>query len=59
MSSISNAVDVVPFAVRRGWVSPTDYEVWWEDPRDLFQIVVEFASGRTPDPEKVKLTHTC
>ncbi|MCS7222208.1 MAG: hypothetical protein RML36_13565 [Anaerolineae bacterium] len=52
-----NAVDVVPFAARREWITPTDYEVWWEDPRDLFQIVIEFASGMTPDPKDVRLEY--
>jgi hypothetical protein len=57
MSQIPNAVDVVPFAVRREWVTPTDYEVWWEDPRDLFQVIVEFARGTVPDPREVKLEY--
>lgn len=57
MSSTPNAVDVIPFAARREWMTPTDYEVWWEDPRDLFQIIVEFVPGTTPDPENVRLEY--
>jgi hypothetical protein len=37
------AVDVAPFAARRTWTTPQDYEIWWEDPRDLCQVVVQFA----------------
>ncbi len=57
MSQVSNAVDAVPFAVRREWVTPIDYEVWWEDPRDLLQVIVEFVPGTAPDPKDVKLEY--
>lgn len=57
MSRALDAVDVVPFAARREWITPTDYEVWWEDPRDLFQVVVEFAPGTAPAPQAVRLEY--
>ena len=57
MSQALDAVDVAPFAARREWITPTDYEVWWEDPRDLFQVVVEFAPGTAPDPRTVRLEY--
>ncbi len=57
MSRALDAVDVVPFAARREWITSTDYEVWWEDPRDLFQVVVEFAAGTAPDPRTVRLEY--
>ena len=30
--------NVVPFAARQAWTSPNDYEIWWEDPRDIYQV---------------------
>ncbi len=50
-------VDVVPFAARRAWVTPRDYEIWWEDPRDLSQVVVQFAPGTAPSPDMVSLEY--
>jgi len=52
-----NAVDVVPFATRQEWTTPCDYEIWWEDPRDLYQVAVQFAPGTAPDPEAVSVRY--
>jgi hypothetical protein len=48
---------VVPFAARQEWTTPRDFEIWWEDPRDLFQVTVEFAPGAVPDPEIVGIEY--
>ena len=42
-STAEQAVDVVPFAARGFWSTPVDYEIWWEDPRDFFRVVVNLA----------------
>jgi hypothetical protein len=34
-----NRVDVAPFAARQTWTTPHHYEVWWEDPRDVYRVV--------------------
>ena len=49
--------DAVPFAARREWTSDQDYEVWWDDPRDLFEVSVEFAPGAAPEPSRVRLSY--
>jgi hypothetical protein len=46
-------VNVVPFAARQAWTSPNDYEIWWEDPRDIYQVSVTLdspISSGTPAP---------
>ncbi len=45
----SQSVDVIPFAARAFWADPQNYEVWWEDPRDLYRVVVDAGKG-TPAP---------
>ena len=47
----SNAFDAIPFAARAGWPSEREYEAWWEDPRDLFEIVVV----PSPDADSVRV----
>jgi hypothetical protein len=54
---LPNAVDVVPFAARQGWTTPRDYEIWWEDPRDIYQVVVQFAPGTAPHPGAVSIEY--
>jgi len=48
-----NRVDVAPFAARQAWTTPHDYEVWWEDPRDVYRVVVRVAPGVVPGPQEV------
>jgi len=52
-------VDVVPFAARQMWVTPQDYEVWWEDPRDIYQVVVQFAVEPVSVPQPFYLDYWC
>jgi len=52
-----NIVDVVPFAVRSEWVAPDVYEIWWEDPRDIFSIDLEFAEGSAPAGDAVSVEY--
>lgn len=49
--------DVAPFAVKNTWTSPQEYEIWWEDPRDIFQVVVSFAPGSLPSPNSLRLDY--
>jgi len=49
-------LDVVPFGEIRSWASGSDVGVLWEDPRDIFTVVVRFAST-PPDPSTVKLQY--
>ncbi len=45
------AVDAAPFgAVQRWQADGTDLGVVWEDPRDLFRVVIEFGDGVEPPP---------
>ena len=55
--SAHNKVDVVPSAVRQEWTMDQDFEIWWEDPRDLFQVDVRFAPGTTPQAGEIHLQY--
>ncbi len=37
--------DAVPFAARQEWTSGQTYEVWWDDPRDLFEVITGVRLG--------------
>ena len=50
-------VNVVPYACRQFWASPQDYEIWWEDPRDIFQVGVSFSPGSDPGPGDLALEY--
>lgn len=39
---------MVPFAARQFWSAPAEYEIWWEDPRDLYRVVVN-TGGPLPE----------
>ncbi|MDO8682914.1 MAG: hypothetical protein Q7N50_05470 [Armatimonadota bacterium] len=54
---IGEPVDVTPFGEFRSWDDGRDIGVLWEEMRDVFKVVVEFADGETPDPEAVKLQY--
>ncbi len=49
--------DAIPFAARAGWTSDADYEAWWEDPRDLLEIVVSPEAGTALRPEDVTVSY--
>jgi hypothetical protein len=59
MSEMSNqnAFDAVPFAARAGWADQQHYEIWWEDPRDLFEIALGFKAGAQFDPSDVVVSY--
>jgi len=46
--SFTPTVDVVPSAARQFWSTAQDYEVWWEDPRDIYQVIVQFDPASAP-----------
>ncbi|MHB0856259.1 MAG: hypothetical protein ACYC5M_01650 [Anaerolineae bacterium] len=50
-------VDVVPFTARREWITPCDYELWWDDPRDLTRVVIRFEHGTAPSLDTVSLDY--
>lgn len=50
-------VNVVPFASHQFWSTAWDYEVWWEDPRDIFQVDIEFAAANQPEPGSIRLEY--
>ena len=52
-----NRVDVVSFAVRSEWVTPDVHEIWWEDPRDVFSVDLEFAEGAAPAGDAVSVEY--
>ena len=56
-SSPHRPVDAAPFAARRAWSTPDDYEIWWEDPRDVFEVEARFEPGRVPDPALLALEY--
>jgi hypothetical protein len=37
--------DAIPYAACAGWATNREYEAWWEDPRDLFEIVIALKPG--------------
>jgi hypothetical protein len=49
-------VNVAPFAVRQFWSTPQDFELWWEDPRDVERVVVQFGPGVAPQ-EAISLAY--
>src|SRR3972149_5653939 len=50
-------VDIAPYAVRKAWFTPQDYEIWWEDPRALSQVQIQFAASAVPDPAGLSLEY--
>jgi hypothetical protein len=56
-ASAYNKVDVAPFAARQEWATPRDFEIWWEDPRDLFRVDVRFAPGTVPKAGEIHLQY--
>jgi len=54
---VENRVDVAPFAARQAWTTPHDYEVWWEDPRDIYRVIVQFAPGVATGLQQVSLEY--
>ncbi len=52
-------VDVVPFGQLKTWdAEGKDYGVIWEDPRDIFRVVVKFADAKVaPDPQGIRLEY--
>lgn len=50
-------LNILPFAARAFWSSPNDYEIWWEDPRDIYQVRFIFATGKSPKPVDFKLAY--
>jgi len=52
-------MDVVPFGQITQWDDQgKDYGVTWEDPRDIFRVVVAFAEGvSAPKPETLRLQY--
>jgi hypothetical protein len=50
-------VEIVPFAARAFWSSPQDYEIWWEEPRDIFRVAIHFPAGAAPDPADLSLAY--
>jgi hypothetical protein len=57
ITSAHNKVDVAPSAVRQKWTTTQDYEIWWEDPRDLFRVDVRFAPGTAPKTAEIHLQY--
>jgi hypothetical protein len=57
IASPRSKVDVAPFAVRQERTTNKDFEIWWEDPRDLFQIDVRFAPGTIPQAREIHLEY--
>lgn len=55
--SQERSVNAAPFAARRFWATPQDYEIWWEDPRDIERVEVHFAPGAAPRPEDFRLEY--
>ncbi len=51
------SVNVAPFAVRQFWASSQDYEIWWEDPRDVERVQVRFAPGTAPQAIGLEYWH--
>lgn len=53
------AVDVVPFgSVLRGGADGKDYGVMWEDPRDIFRVVVRFREpAAAPEPARLRIEY--
>ncbi|MDO8681871.1 MAG: hypothetical protein Q7N50_00105 [Armatimonadota bacterium] len=49
-------MDAAPFGEIRSWEDGKDIGVLWEDFRDIFKVVVEFADA-PPDPSTVKLQY--
>jgi len=52
-------VNVVPFGQITRWDSQArDYGVLWEDPRDIFRVVVKFADAKAlPNPNTIRLEY--
>ena len=52
-------VDVVPFGQLKTWdAQGKDYGVIWEEARDIFRVVVQFAdSAAVPEPKTVRLEY--
>ncbi|MGQ9455113.1 MAG: hypothetical protein ACUVRS_09360 [Armatimonadota bacterium] len=53
---VGEPMDVVPFGEVRTWNAGKDIGVLWEDPRDIFKVVVRF-DAMPPDPGAVKLQY--
>ncbi len=52
----SKNVDITKYAIRREWVADNDYTVTWEDPRDIYCVMVRFASP-APKTDEVVLQY--
>jgi len=51
-------IDAAPFGEVRTWNAEKDIGILWEDPRDIFRVVVRFADAAdVPDPASVKLEY--
>src|SRR5512146_1346020 len=47
-------VDVTPFAARQFWPDPQTCEVWWEDPRNILRVTLQFTPGQTPEQPRLE-----
>ncbi|MDO8589600.1 MAG: hypothetical protein Q7T82_21455 [Armatimonadota bacterium] len=55
---VGEPVDVAPFGEFRTWENGRDVGVLWEEMRDIFKVVVEFAEDAPlPDPSSIKLQY--
>ncbi len=52
--TVGAPVDVAPWGERTSWADGKDVGIFWEDPRDVFRVVVTF-TGTPPDPAKARL----
>jgi len=51
-------VDVAPFGQTKVWDADHDIGILWEDPRDVFSVVVRYADGGSiPGPESVRVQY--
>ncbi len=53
----STKFDAIPFTARAGWSSERTYEAWWEDPRDLFEIVIVPKPGAQINPSDIAVSY--
>jgi hypothetical protein len=42
------AIDAAPFVAKQFWATPQDYEIWWEDPRDIYRVTVSAQATAAP-----------
>ncbi|MGD0538869.1 MAG: hypothetical protein ABSC03_14645 [Verrucomicrobiota bacterium] len=52
--NVGEPVDVAPWGERASWTDGKDAGILWEDPRDVFRVVVTFADV-VPDPSAARL----